>query len=133
MSTQPRADNCIFVFGSNLSGWHGAGAALQARREYGAEPGIGEGRTVSAYAIPTKDNGLGVRPLKDILVSVQRFVKYASEHPSLLFVVTRVGCGYAGYTDSDMGPMFYGSTDNVILPAGWGKDPYVDPFATLHS
>ena len=111
----------IFVFGSNLKGVHGAGAALDARHIYGAVLGIGEGPTGSAYAIPTKDANLKRRTLFQIGESVKKFKEFASAHPEMTFFVTRIGCGLAGYKDDDIGPMFEGAPSNCELPPGWGQ------------
>jgi len=112
-------ENEIFVFGSNLAGRHGKGAALTARRDYGAVTGVGMGRTGNAYAIPTKDQTLVVLPLEKIKRYVLAFVAYAHSHPDLTFRVTRVGCGLAGYGDEDVAPFFKGAPENCILPEGW--------------
>jgi hypothetical protein len=115
----------IFVFGSNKLGKHGKGAALAAARQYGAEDGVGEGRTGRAYAIPTKNVPTRAKrqiPLLEIRASVERFLKYAAEHPDLRFSVTRIGCGLAGYADAEIAPMFKGHTENVELPEGWSDD-----------
>lgn len=109
----------IFVFGSNLAGRHGRGAALHAHRHCGAQYGIGEGPTGHAYAIPTKDEALRTRPLELINRSVERFLEYARAHPELSFRVTRVGCGLAGYQDKDIAPMFADAPENCDLPDGW--------------
>lgn len=109
----------IFVFGSNLAGRHGKGAALDARNKYGAVYGVGEGRTGNAYAIPTKDGRLKILPLVRIEGSVQKFLDYANSNPELKFVVTRIGCGLAGYKDSDIAPMFKSAPQNCSLPDGW--------------
>lgn len=109
----------VFVFGSNLAGRHGKGAALSARMEHGARTGVGEGPTGNAYAIPTKDERLRTRSLADIRVSVTRFLFYARENPDQTFEVTRVGCGLAGYQDRDISPMFAGAPVNCELPDGW--------------
>jgi hypothetical protein len=113
---------CVFVFGSNLAGRHGRGAALEARRRWGAVYGVGEGLTGRSYAIPTKDHGLRTRGLADIQASVDRFIAFAREHPEYLFQVTRVGCGLAGYQDHQIAPMFASAPDNCELPEGWRKD-----------
>ena len=89
----------VFVFGSNLAGKHGKGAALHASREHGAVHGVGVGRTGNAYAIPTKDAGLRTLPLSEIKGYVLEFLRYAKAHPDLRFEVTRIGWGLAGYTD----------------------------------
>jgi len=110
----------IFVFGSNLAGRHGAGAALAAFKEHGAEYGTGVGRTGNSYAIPTKDAKLRSLPLEIIAVHVSQFLVYAGRHPELEFQVTRVGCGLAGYTDAQISPMFKTATKNCVLPGEWG-------------
>lgn len=89
----------IFVFGSNLAGRHGKGAALCARNEHGAQYGVGFGRTGNAYAIPTKDRQLRVLPLSVIAAYVADFLDYAQAHPDLAFQVTKIGCGLAGYQE----------------------------------
>lgn len=109
----------IFVFGSNLAGRHGKGAALCARNDHGAVYGVGIGRTGDSYAIPTKDEKLATLPLSVIRPHVSEFKKYAAEHPDLEFQVTRIGCGLAGYSDADIAPMFDGAPDNCHLPDGW--------------
>ncbi len=109
----------IFVFGSNLAGRHGKGAALTARKDYGAVYGVGVGLTGRSYAIPTKDHYLGILPLPVIELHVMRFKQFAKENPQYTFKVTRVGCGLAGYTDEDIAPMFKGCPSNCILPEGW--------------
>lgn len=109
----------IFVFGSNLAGRHGAGAALHARKHHGAKYGVGTGRTGEAYAIPTKDAGLQSLPLPAIAGHVSTFLGYAQENPALQFNVTRIGCGLAGYTDAQIAPLFAGAPANCTLPDGW--------------
>jgi len=109
-------DNEVFVFGSNLAGRHGRGAALDALHKFGAAPGKGTGLHGRSYAIPTKDRTLGVLPLLSISVSVQRFIEFACAHPELRFIVTQIGCGLAGYSPKQIAPFFNGSPGNVILP-----------------
>lgn len=109
----------IFVFGSNLAGRHGKGAALDARREYGAVYGVGVGRTGDAYAIPTKGHSLQTLPLYVIAGYVKDFILYATDHPELEFFVTRVGCGLAGYSDDQIAPLFAGAPPNCELPKAW--------------
>lgn len=109
----------VFVFGSNLAGRHGRGAALEARRAHGAESGVGSGPTGRAYAIPTKDERLNSLPLPVIACHVRAFVAYAESRPSDRFRVTRVGCGLAGYVDAQIAPMFSGAPQNCDLPDGW--------------
>lgn len=109
----------IFVFGSNRAGRHGKGAALFARQHFGAVCGEGVGRTGNAYAIPTKDEFIRTLPLACIKASVDEFIVYANANPLLIFEVTRVGCGLAGYTDGEIAPMFSDAPDNCLLPYGW--------------
>lgn len=111
----------IFVFGSNLAGRHGRGAAATARKHCGAVYGVGVGRTGTAYAIPTKDHWLNVLPLDTIALHVSDFLTYAREHPELHFYVTKIGCGLAGYKETDIAPLFKGAPDNCGLPNGWQR------------
>jgi hypothetical protein len=87
----------VFVFGSNLAGRHGKGAALFAKKHHGAEYGIGEGRTGNAYAIPTKDKDLKVLGLYLIELYFAEFVAYAEDNPDDTFLLTPIGTGLAGY------------------------------------
>ena len=108
--------NEIFVFGSNLAGFHGGGAARIAYEHFGAEWGVGVGPTGKCYAIPTMQGGVDtIRPYVD------EFIRYAEQHPELTFLVTRIGCGIAGFTDEQIAPLFASahSLPNVTLPEGW--------------
>lgn len=109
----------IFVFGSNLAGIHGAGAAAFAAQHHGAIYGCGEGRQGDSYGIPTKDHRIQTLPLEAIGVHVRRFIRYAYDNKDLTFQVTRIGCGLAGYVDSQIAPLFKGAPDNCELPDGW--------------
>lgn len=109
----------IFVFGSNLAGRHGRGAAKFALEKFGAVYGQGSGLQGSSYAIPTKDEKLKTLPLWSIKLSVYGFMRFASANPLMTFNVTKIGCGLAGYDEKDIAPMFRGATTNVILPKGW--------------
>ena len=103
----------IFVFGSNLHGFHSGGAARAAMDKFGAEWGVGVGRTGQTYAIPTMHGGVDtIKPYVD------EFVEYAKAHPELRFLVTRVGCGIAGFRDEDIAPLFAECVElkNVFLP-----------------
>ena len=107
------APNEIFVFGSNLAGRHAGGAARIATDKFGAEMGVGVGRTGQTYAIPTMQGGVEtIRPYVD------EFIEYAVQHPELKFLVTRIGCGIAGFRDADIAPLFAKckDMDNVWLP-----------------
>lgn len=114
----------IFVFGSNLAGRHGKGAALDAKNKYGAIYGQGYGLQGRSFAIPTKDERLRVLPLNRIQGFVSSFVGFATRNNDLTFQVTRIGCGLAGYTDTQIAPLFKGAPANCVLPAGW-RD-YID-------
>jgi len=109
----------IFVFGSNLAGRHGKGAALHARQHHGAVYGVGEGMAGNSYALPTKDKYMRTRSLNGIKRSVDRFIRHANNNPDLQFEVTKVGCGLAGYSEEDISPMFKDAPSNCVLPEGW--------------
>ena len=106
----------IFVFGSNLAGRHGKGAALHAKRYKGAIYGQGVGRQGESYAIPTKDRNLRPLALAAIEYEVRVFLEYAQEHPDDVFEVTAIGCGLAGRTPKQIAPMFRHAPNNVLLP-----------------
>lgn len=110
----------IFVFGSNLAGRHGLGAAKYAREHYGAIYGVGEGPIGQSYAIPTKDENLNVRPLSCIEDSIVRFLSYAAQS-SDVFKVTPIGCGLAGYKIPEIRAIFLRHTisDNVVFSKEW--------------
>jgi hypothetical protein len=109
----------IFVFGSNLQGIHGAGAALFARHHYGAIHGQGSGLQATSYAIPTKRTPWQRLSLEEIKPYVDEFIQFATAHPEFNFKITRIGCGMAGYTDADIAPMFKDAPPNCNLPEGW--------------
>lgn len=106
----------IFVFGSNLAGRHGKGAALEAKRKHGAIYGQGVGLQGRSYAIPTKDAQLKTLPLEKIKPYVEQFLQFAKDHPQHVFWVTPIGCGLAGYHPLDIAWMFRGASGNVDLP-----------------
>ena len=114
----------VFVFGSNLSGRHGAGAALDAVRFYGAEYGVGEGRTGQAYALPTKDRQLKTLPLRDIEFYIRRFFEYAKHNVDEVFVLTPVGTGLAGYYHQQIWDLIQRNNmpENVVLSSTWVTD-----------
>jgi hypothetical protein len=106
----------IFVFGSNLAGRHGKGAALFAKENHGAIYGKGWGRQGNSYAIPTKDENLVPLFLTEIKDYVKVFLQYAKDHPELTFNVTAIGCGLAGFIPEEIAPFFNDAPDNVRLP-----------------
>lgn len=108
----------VFVFGSNESGIHGKGAALDALRLYGAI-GYKTGHQGRSYGLSTKDRQIKTLPLSAIKVHVNTFYEYISTRPDLYFVLTRVGCNNAGYIDSQISPMFTEERPNLFKPRGW--------------
>ncbi len=106
-------ENEIFVFGSNLKGMHGGGAARIALEKFGAVWGQGTGLQGNSYAIPTMHGGTDA-----IAPYVDEFIAFAREHKEMRFYVTRIGCGIAGFTVQEMAPLFKAALDeeNVYLP-----------------
>lgn len=106
-------DDEIFVFGSNKEGLHGGGAARTAYERFGAQWGVGTGRTGQCYAIPTMDGSIDI-----IRRHVDEFTSYAKAHQELTFLVTPVGCGIAGWKESQIAPLFKEASqlENVSLP-----------------
>lgn len=105
--------NEIFVFGSNLAGNHAGGAARLAYAKWGAVWGQGVGLQGQTYAIPTMHGGVeAIRPY------VEEFIRFAGEHPELVFLVTEIGCGIAGFTPDEIAPLFADAVpvQNVFLP-----------------
>lgn len=107
------SENEIFVFGSNLAGSHGGGAARLAYNRFGAVWGLGTGIQGQSYAIPTMHGGV-----ETIKPYVDDFIRFAKENDGLTFLVTRIGCGIAGFRDDEIAPLFKEALniDNVILP-----------------
>lgn len=108
----------IFVFGSNLAGRHGKGAAKHALEHYGANYGQGVGLQGRSYGIPTKDAQLRTLPLAQIHWYIRQFLDFAKDS-RLEFFITRIGCGLAGYNDVDIAPMFKDAPANCTLPIEW--------------
>ena len=109
-------ENEVFVFGSNLAGAHGGGAALLAYRKFGAIWGQGVGLQGQSYGIPTMHGGVdAIKPYVD------EFIEFAKTRPDLTFRVTRVGCGIAGFTNEEISPLFAKAheVENIVLPSGW--------------
>lgn len=103
----------IFVFGSNLEGCHWGGAARMAMEKFGAIYGRGVGIQGQSYAIPTMQGGVEtIRPY------VNEFVNFAQCHQELEFYVTKIGCGIAGFSVSQIAPLFRECIhlENVYLP-----------------
>jgi hypothetical protein len=118
--------NEIFVFGSNITGIHGAGAAKLAREKFGAKQWVGIGPTGRCYAIPTRytdtlPNGrlqFKTLPLTSIFSHIADFIEYSKIHLEQIFLVTAIGCGFAGYKASEIAPAFNEALylNNVYLP-----------------
>lgn len=120
----------IFVFGSNLAGVHGAGAAKVARLSHGAIISKGMGLMGNSYAIPTKDKNLKPLPKHGIAVEVIRFNMFTWNNPDLTFKVTKVGCGLAGYRDDEIAFLFTGANhNNTKFDRAW--EPYLPIFANF--
>ena len=108
----------VFVFGSNLDGFHGGGAARAALNHFGAIWGQGVGMQGQSYAIPTMQGGV-----ETIQPFVDQFIGYARQNPTYRFLVTRIGCGIAGFTDEEIAPLFREAVnvENICLPIEWWR------------
>ena len=107
------APNEVFVFGSNLMGHHGGGAAWVAMNRFGAIWGQGVGLQGQSYGIPTMQGGV-----ETIAPYVDEFIAFAATRLDLTFLVTRIGCGIAGFRDEEIAPLFKEALDapNIVLP-----------------
>lgn len=106
-------ENEAFVFGSNLAGAHGGGAARLAHKHFGAVWGQGVGLQGQSYAIPTMQGGVDtIKPYVD------EFIRFARENGHLTFLVTKIGCGIAGFREEEIAPLFKDAleVENIILP-----------------
>ena len=111
--------NEIFVFGSNLAGMHAGGAARLAVDRFGAIMGQGVGLQGQSYAIPTMQGGVNtIKPYVD------DFIRFADSHPRMTFLVTRIGCGIAGFTAKEIAPLFTAAVNipNIHLPLDFWKE-----------
>lgn len=106
-------DGEVFVFGSNLAGYHGGGAARIAADKFGAIFGQGIGMQGQSYAIPTMQGGV-----ETIKLYVDDFINYAKEHTENQFLVTEIACGIAGFTPEEIAPLFKDAVEvnNISLP-----------------
>lgn len=119
--------NEIFVFGSNLAGRHGAGAARQAFEQFGAQMGVGEGLTGQCYAFPSLGKRLEKLTIFDLTRSRAKLFDVCMANPDKRFLLTKVGCGLAGYDEADMRALFravgmqtpFVRPENLILPEDW--------------
>ena len=123
------ADNEVFVFGSNRNGNHYGGAARIAYERFGAEWGVGEGHTGQSYALPTLDENMERVTEDELIDSFAKMLGYADDNRQLTFLVTKVGCGIAGWDIEDVRRCFWkgaaaispdpewrGIPSNVIIP-----------------
>ena len=117
--TLPQNDE-VFVFGSNLAGVHGAGAAKVAVIYFGAQWGLGKGLMGNSYGIATKDCQIKTLPLPVIKENISQFVEFTLNNPDLKFFVTRVACVLAGYKDKQIAHLFKGAV-NCSFAEEWGQ------------
>lgn len=116
--TQPYS--AVFVFGSNLAGRHGAGAAKAAMDKFGARYGVGIGFTGQSYAIPTKDYKIETLPFEAVKFFIGQFAQVSHALRETEFFITRVGCGLAGFTDDQIAPLFREcNAQNCSMPEPW--------------
>lgn len=115
----------VFVFGSNMKGIHGKGAAKVAAILFGAKYQFFSGRCGMSYAIPTKDQNIQTLPIEKIKPYIEEFVRRANKYKEVEYFITRVGCGLAGHKDQDIAPLFKGCGDNVSFPIEWKQ--YIEP------
>jgi hypothetical protein len=110
--------NQVFVFGSNEAGIHGAGAAKLAEEKFGAIRGMGYGLQGKSFGIPTKDTFIRTLPLDKIEFYIYSFLTEVMEYPDTEFLVTKIGCGLAGYSENEIANLFKGKfiPENVTLP-----------------
>lgn len=114
----------IFVFGSNESGIHGAGAAEVARLKHGARSGQGFGPAGNSFAIPTKDWDIRSLAVSAIQAYVTRFIAYTKLNSDLKFKITQIGCGLAGFKSEQIAPLFLEASTNCYFDEAWS--PWLD-------
>lgn len=117
----------VFVFGSNRNGDHCGGAAHVAHERFGAKWGVGEGLMGRSYALPTLDESMGRVSVADLEESFRKLFACAAEHPDLTFLLTKVGCGIAGWGVTEVGDALWRAAKgyyadgaprlrNIVLP-----------------
>jgi hypothetical protein len=111
--------NEIFVFGSNQGGRHAGGAARLAKEKFGAQEGVGEGLTGQSYAFPTLTADFERVSRKSLEASRDRLFATARAHPGKIFLLTKVGCGIAGFAEDEIRPLFENPPANVLPPEDW--------------
>lgn len=119
------ASNQIFVFGSNENGNHLGGAAKFAKERFGAIEGQSRGLMGQSYGITTLDKNMEKVKLGSIVIQIWNLFQYAMQNPNLEFLVTKIGCGIAGFPEKDIKNIvefcknIFGQPKNLILPKGW--------------
>lgn len=115
-------ENGVFVFGSNSEGLHGKGAAKFAQDFFGARTGVSRGLCGKSYAIITKKDWRKQKSssLDEITDEMEEFYHFAAEHQELMFFMTELGCGLAGYHHTEimrcMLPFYQEPLKNVVIP-----------------
>lgn len=112
-------DNEIFIFGSNLNGYHAGGAAKRALEQFGAVWGISEGLSGRTYAFPTLNKNMHKRTIKSLEDSRNKLFVTAEALPEYTFLLTKVGCGIAGFKEEKIAALFSECPDNIIKPKDW--------------
>lgn len=115
------ATNEVFVFGSNLAGAHYGGAARQSWQQFGARIGDGEGLTGQCYAFPTLDGELAQLPFSRLEQARDRLYESCRQNPDWRFLLTKVGCGIAGYDEAQIRGLFADPPANLVLPEDWRR------------
>jgi hypothetical protein len=111
----------IIVVGTNMAGAHGGGAARQAAEQFGLREGFFEGLCGQTYAFPTLNADYTQRTERQIMQSRYHLVVCANRNRKKKFLLTKVGCGIAGFSEEYMKGFFWGMPKNVIMPEGWEK------------
>lgn len=111
--------NQIFIFGSNLAGNHAGGAARYAYDNFDAEWGVGEGLTGRCYAFPTLTKNMAQVSNTELKASRLNLYKTANDNPDKEFLLTKVGCGIAGFPEWRIKKLFTNVPINIIKPEGW--------------
>lgn len=112
-------ENEIFIFGSNLNGNHAGGSARLAQDKFGAVSGTGEGLTGKCYAFPTLDRKMQKQSMVELRRSAKRLFEVAEKRSDKVFLLTKVGCGIAGFSEEEIKPLFKDAPKNIIKPIGW--------------
>jgi len=111
--------NQIFIFGSNGLGKHIGGAARQAFEKFGAQMGVSEGWCGQAYAFPTLNKHFQKCSMRQLRASRDRLFKVCEQNPEYEFLLTKIGCGIAGFKDAEIKPLFDVHPINLTMPIEW--------------